>query len=79
MFTDPSDRPRETIDVAHWTPTQCREVWPELMAFLVDPCSAILVGSMQRLRFDPDAKAELRAKRRAMAEVEMAARTERPR
>jgi len=73
------DRPREHIDTRTMTPEQAREIWPELKAYIYDPCSAILIASLLRARDDPEAKAELRAKRKAAMEAELAAKMEKPR
>lgn len=69
-------RPREHIDVATWTPGQEAECWPDLRNIIYDPCTSILFNSLHQMKNDPEARAELRVKRKAIAEQEQASLSE---
>ena len=64
----------EVIDASTWTPAQARETCSEVRAYMHDPCSAILFQSVDRMRWDPEARAELRRRRKAAMDAEAEAR-----
>jgi len=79
MLEVPQGREREVIEVATWTPAQRREVWPELMAFILDPCSAALVGGLTAQQNDETVRAERYRRLKAKREIQQEMRMERPR